>query len=475
MKNHWKFKSKIDTQSHDPELKVSFVDEFDSVSTEVKSLAITKREFSSRFFLDSNNSTVVQIKFHQQDEKTNTISRSEQRYSLQKSLWPKLAQYKVERVVFLAIQDSEYLQQVSLDAAANFYDPFFEKPRVDFEAQNIFTTPLSQVKATLNLGFRRWINLNPSDLTSLAIGKSMKDFCGENECAFTSFDEKQLSKMGMNLLVAVGQASRRSPPRLHIAEYTPKDAIGEPLVLVGKGITFDTGGINLKHHNSWVNTMKNDMGGAALMWHCFQYLVLSKVKRPVKVIIPTCENAIDAESIQPGSILKSHKGLSVIIEHTDCEGRLILADALSYANEKFKPERIYTSATLTGGSLIQFTNFFTPIHFASDQEQTRIQNIAEQLGEEFSFWPYREWYLDANKHAAADLTNMGRMPAASGGSGSSNVAAHFLSKFSNCPIVHSDIFCSTWNWGANYPGAVYGATGAPFHTMSEFFRKECET
>jgi leucyl aminopeptidase len=218
--------------------------------------------------------------------------------------------------------------------------------------------------------------------------------------------------------------------------------------------------------------MKNDMGGAGLMAQLFMGLVRSGYSKPIILAIPSCENAIDAMSMKPGVIIKSRSGKSVIIEHTDAEGRLILADTMSYICDNFAPLHMYTAATLTTASLRQFTNFFTPVHFASsDFKKTLIESSAN-YGEAFTFWDEFLPFLSGNKSNAADLTNMGRMPSHASMGGGSNVAAHFLKEFAKVPYTHLDIFNTIWNWSGDYPGAHYGCTGSVFNSLWATLRSE---
>ncbi len=333
--------------------------------------------------------------------------------------------------------------------------------------------PHYKSRLTHQLGFRAWVNENPDQLTSLELGSRLEAFCKAHGASFESFDVAKLEELGMNLLLAVGQASDRSPSRLHLATHNVKPG-SKPLLLVGKGITFDTGGINLKPHESFVNCMKNDMGGAGLMIQLFMALVETGYPGPLALAIPCCENLIDSRAMKPGAIIKSYAGKNVIIEHTDAEGRLILADALNYTQKRWDPKLTLIAATLTTASLRQFTNYFTAVHFASDRFRDALTAAGRQFGEEFSFWGEFLPFLNGNRTNAADLTNMGRMPSHSSMGGGSNVAAHFLKEFAVKPIVHLDIFATTWNWSGDYPGAHYGATGAPFNALFQCVRAETD-
>ncbi len=318
--------------------------------------------------------------------------------------------------------------------------------------------------------YRDWVNEDPSTRTSIAIAKDVSEWAsGQEQVSVQVLEEAELRERGLNLLVAVGGSSDVSPPRLVLAEYRPAGASGAPLAIVGKGVTFDTGGINVKPYASFVSMMKNDMGGAALAVALFQALVESGYKKPLLLVVPTCENAVGERAMRPGAVVKSYAGKTVRIDHTDAEGRLILADGIAYAGEKHKPHSFVCFATLTTSALNSYGPFATPVHFADAAMQGRIEEAALRMGEDFHFFPERIWHAIANGDEEADLRNTARLPGnASAGAGSRN-AAHFLLEFANAPLCHFDIFASTWNWSGQAPGVGYGATGAPLRTLLAAF------
>ncbi|MFY7927789.1 MAG: hypothetical protein ACOVS5_02870 [Oligoflexus sp.] len=329
--------------------------------------------------------------------------------------------------------------------------------------------PYSAIRWDGVLAYRRWINENPDELTSLEIGRRLKAFAESHGCTFEELGVEELKKEGMNLLVAVGQASKRSPSRCYLlGSHLGKG--GRPLMLLGKGITFDTGGINVKTHDNLVHAMKNDMGGAALMSQLFISLVKSGFDKPLLLVIPTCENLVDADSMKPGSLIQSHKGIKVLVEHTDAEGRLILADAMSYAHGRYRPAMTLCAATLTTASLRQFSGYFTAVHFAGSKVEGALQEAGQRWGERFSCWEDFLPFKAANSTKAGDLTNLGRLPSHAHIGGGSNVAAHFLREFTSEPFIHFDIFATCWNWSGDYPGSVFGATGAPFNSLFDLLR-----
>lgn len=355
------------------------------------------------------------------------------------------------------------------DFAAASFDPLYEDCgfawlRIVSRKKVATSAALAAKRFQYQIQYRRWMNENPDELTSKEMAHRLKDFAKEHKLDVTVFKKKDLKEQGMNLLLAVGQASDRSPPTLIRVDYRPKGAEGPALALVGKGITFDTGGINVKPHSSHVNCMKNDMGGAALMANLFMALVDSGCKRPLTLIIPTCENLVAKKSVKPGAVLTARSGKQVIIEHTDCEGRLILADALDYTHTDVKPDLVLVAATLTTAAMLQYSNFFTPVYFADQEWQRRLAVSSAAHGENLVHWadflPFKE-----SNSSPFGLTNLGTLSGPFPKAGNSNIAAQFLKEFYPGQMIHCDIFASGWNWSGSYPGAHYGATGAMFNTL----------
>ena len=310
-----------------------------------------------------------------------------------------------------------------------------------------------------------WINANGDDLTSLTMAQELGSFAKQYGCEFKLLELEDLQREKMNLLLAVGQASDRSPSRLIVLTHNCNGREARPLTLVGKGITFDTGGINVKAYENFVSMMKNDMGGAAVAAALFRALVRSNYSKPLALVIPACENLIDSRAMKPGCVVKSRAGKTVTIEHTDAEGRLILADALDYARTELEPRQVLSFATLTTASLRQHGPYWTPVHFAQTQQQAILQRAAHSWGEELMFWPEFIPFFESNKGRISDLTNMGRLPSHANIGCGSNVAAHFLREFVPGPYMHFDIFNSIWNWSDEYPGPRHGATGAVFNPL----------
>lgn len=323
--------------------------------------------------------------------------------------------------------------------------------------------------------FRRWVNEDPGSRTSIAIARDVAALAGDTgggRVEVEILDEHLLAQEGLNLLLAVGQASEVSPPRLCLARWVPDGAEDEaPIMLLGKGVTFDTGGINVKPYESFVSHMRNDMAGAALAFALFSHLVAGGYPRPLVLAIPACENAVGEKAMRPGSVVKSYRGPRVKIDHTDAEGRLILADALAFAEDRFQPARTFSFATLTTAALQSYGPHATPIHFADPATEALLAESSALTGEDLHFFPARPWHLEANRDDEAELKNTARLTGYMPASAGSRNAAHFLLHFARRPLVHADIFASTWNWGGDHPGTGFGATGTPLRTFVSAFSR----
>lgn len=330
--------------------------------------------------------------------------------------------------------------------------------------------PAVDAVAAAEARYRAWVEEDAAVRTSLRIASDIAEW-GRARAAtlpveVTVYDTADVARMGLNLLMAVGGASAVSPPTLVVARYTPPGTEGQaPWMLLGKGVTFDSGGINVKPYESFVSMMKNDMAGAALAFSLFAHLAEGGFPRPLLLVLPTCENPVGEGAMRPGAVVRSYRGLEVRIDHTDAEGRLILADALAWATDHHAPERVFCFATLTTAALIAYGPYATPVHFAPPDLEAALGRASAATGEDLHFFPRRVWHFEANRDEEADVKNTARLPGhASRGAGSRN-AGHFLLHFTDRPLTHFDIFASTWNWAGDAPASGWGATGAPLRTL----------
>jgi leucyl aminopeptidase len=255
--------------------------------------------------------------------------------------------------------------------------------------------------------------------------------CKEHRVGIQVLDEKMIAREKMNLLLAVSQGSVE-PPRFLILKYNGTRASQKPIVLVGKGVTFDAGGISLKPPQD-MHEMKGDMTGSAIVLSAV--LCASQLKLPVNVValMPLTENLPSGTAIKPGDVVASRKGLTVEIINTDAEGRLILADALDYAN-KFDPQAVIDIATLTGAALYVLGYAGAPVVGTRKGLMDQLRKAADATGERIWEMPLWDDYKEHMKSSFADLTNSGGKPAGT------LTASAFLSNFiGDWPWAHIDI------------------------------------
>jgi leucyl aminopeptidase len=293
----------------------------------------------------------------------------------------------------------------------------------------------------------------PSHLASVA-----NDLAGRHGFKVTVLGPKELTKMGMGALLAVAQGSQQEP-RLIVLEY--RGAGGDaPLCFVGKGVTFDSGGISIKPAAS-MEEMKYDMSGAAAVLGLFEVLGQVKPGANVVGIVPATENLPSGTAIKPGDVVKSHYGKTIEIVNTDAEGRLILADALSHARS-FAPACVIDIATLTGAVVIGLGHHATAVMGNDDPLLDEIRDAGARAGE--LCWPLPLWedYREQIKSDVADVKNTGGRPAGS------ITAGWFLREFvEGLCWAHLDV-AGTAYLDADRPDIAKGPTAVGVRLFSEF-------
>ncbi len=291
---------------------------------------------------------------------------------------------------------------------------------------------------------RDLINGNASDIHPAALAaEASKIAKSDSRYSLTVLTEKEISAQGLGLLKAVGQGSVY-PPRLIVIEYKGAPKSSRKIAIVGKGVTFDSGGQNLKPGGS-IENMREDMSGAATTLATLK--LASELSLPVNLVgvIPAANNAIDGGSYFPGDIYKSYSGKTVEILNTDAEGRLILADAISYCIKKYRPTEIIDIATLTGAIVTALGSVLGGLFSNNDELANAIIASGERSGERFWRMPVFEEHVESMKSDIADLRNMSKMKK---GAASSSTAAGFLQCFvEDIPWAHLDIAGMAWNEG----------------------------
>lgn len=282
---------------------------------------------------------------------------------------------------------------------------------------------------------RDLINRNALDITPQALAAEAQKLAKKfSSVKATILTKKEIEKEKMGLLLAVASGSRVDPA-LIIAEYRGDPSSEDLTMIVGKGITFDTGGINLKPTN-FVEDMRADMSGGAAALGIIQAAATIQLKRNLVILVPATENAIDARSYKPGDVYRSYKGTTVEITNTDAEGRLVLADALSYGQKRFAPARIIDMATLTGAIVIALGDYRAGLFSNNEKFAKLCEQAADKTGELVWRMPLDPEYKKLLKSDIADLKNASTIRMAG-----SITAATFLKEFieQNTPWIHLDI------------------------------------
>jgi leucyl aminopeptidase len=266
---------------------------------------------------------------------------------------------------------------------------------------------------------------------------------------------KEIEALGMGSFLAVAQGSDE-PPKFIVLEYRGGAKGDAPVVLVGKGITFDTGGISLKP-SAEMDEMKFDMGGAASVLGTFRALAELQPAINVVGLIPTTENMPSGKAVKPGDVVTSLSGQTIEILNTDAEGRLILCDALTYA-ERYKPAAVVDVATLTGACVIALGHHRSGL-FSPDDALAEELLAAGEAAQDLAWrMPVDEEYDEALKSHFADVANVG------GRAGGAVTAAMFLKRFATqFPWAHLDIAGTAWK-----SGLAKGATGRPVGLLTHF-------
>ncbi len=324
---------------------------------------------------------------------------------------PKKNQKRVDEFV-IAVQDSAEDQ---LTQAA-------ERGRIIADAQNFA---------------RDLVNEPANKLTPQVLAEAAKTMATEFGLKFKQLDARAISDLGMGALLGVAQGSS-NPPFLIMLEYCPSRTEGkDELALVGKGVTFDTGGISIKPADS-MEKMKYDMAGAAAVIGAMQAIAQLKPSIPVTAYAPLVENMLNGNAQRPGDIVITLAGKTVEVLNTDAEGRLILADALTYAKNN-GATHLVDAATLTGAIGIALGHYNMGAFTNSDEFLHRFMAAAQIAGEKAWQMPMDDEYKEYLKSAFADLPNIG------GRYGGSITAAWFLREFADpTPWIHLDIASTAW-------------------------------
>ncbi|HEX8833826.1 MAG TPA: leucyl aminopeptidase [Abditibacteriaceae bacterium] len=322
----------------------------------------------------------------------------------------------------------------------------------------------AQITTAANLRTRHLVN-TPSNLKwPQTLADEAQKIADENGLRCTIWDENRIQAERMGALWGVGMGSDK-PPRFIILEHIPQGMENEPpLILVGKGMTFDTGGYSLKPSTS-MEDMKDDMGGAAAVLGAMSVIGQLKPQRRIMALVASAENMVNGHAQRPGDIVTARNGKTIEVLNTDAEGRLILADTLSYATEQ-KPAAIIDMATLTGAIGIALGQEAAGLFTNNDELGEKVRAAGEAVGERV--WPFPMWdeYREHVKGTASDIKNIG-IERRAGSIAGAVFLEHFVGE--GIPWVHLDIAAVAF-LREDRPLVQRGATGFGARLILELLR-----
>jgi leucyl aminopeptidase len=309
---------------------------------------------------------------------------------------------------------------------------------------------------------KEWANRPANHATPTMLGQAAKELAQLPRVSCEVLGPKEVAKLGMGSFMAVAQGSDQ-PLQFVVLRYDGALKSKPPTVLVGKGITFDSGGISIKPAPE-MDEMKFDMSGAASVLGVFRALAQLKPAINVVGLIPSCENLINGRAVKPGDVVTSMSGQTIEILNTDAEGRLVLCDALTYA-ERFKPTAVVDIATLTGACVIALGGVRSGLFAPQDALADALMKAGDAAQDLCWRMPLDDDYAEGLKTSFADVANV------AGRAGGSITAAKFLQRFTEkFPWAHLDIAGTAWK-----SGAAKGATGRPVGLLVEYLMAQANT
>ncbi len=279
---------------------------------------------------------------------------------------------------------------------------------------------------------------NADVATPLYLEKQARDLAKKHKLRIKVLGETELKRLGAGLILAVARGSKY-PPRMIFLEYRGNPKSKDKTAILGKGITFDSGGLNLKPTKS-IETMREDMSGAAAVLGTIKAAAELKLKKNLIGVVSSAENAIGKAAYKPGDIFKSLSGKTVEIGNTDAEGRLVLADAITYTEKNYKPTRMIDMATLTGAVVVALGDYVAGMYGTDNKTMSSLFHAGERTNEKVWKLPLHQEYIDEVKSTTADINNINY-----GRKAGSIMGAAFLSKFvEKTPWTHLDIAGTSW-------------------------------
>ncbi|MBX3176851.1 MAG: leucyl aminopeptidase [Candidatus Hydrogenedentes bacterium] len=315
-------------------------------------------------------------------------------------------------------------------------------------------------------GARHLANTAPNEMTPRALADFAQGIADESGCKCTIMEPEEMERLGMNALLGVARGSAQ-PPRLIFLEHHHSDNV-KTLAIVGKGITFDTGGISIKPA-AGMHEMKYDMCGAAAVLCAFMTIAELKPAINVVAVVPAAENMTGDAAQRPGDIVKAYNGKTIEVHNTDAEGRLVLADAMAYTVDKYKPHAMVDAATLTGACVVALGHCAAGLFSNNPSLASALIAAGEATGERLWQLPLWKDYDKLIEGTHADICNVGPRE------GGAITAAAFLKNFvGDTPWAHIDIAGTAWDvkntpyWNTNH------ATGFGVRLLTKWILDQVE-
>ncbi|ERP38826.1 leucyl aminopeptidase family protein [Chitinivibrio alkaliphilus] len=315
---------------------------------------------------------------------------------------------------------------------------------------------------------RDLVNKNAGEIYPDALARQAQQLAMEFPAlTVTVFDEEEIAQEGLSLLSAVGQGSA-TPPRFILLEYQGAAPTEDPRVLVGKGITFDAGGQNLKPSGS-IENMRLDMAGAGAVLGIMKGICRLGLQENIVGVIPAAQNALGKDAYYTGDVYPSHAGKTVEVLNTDAEGRLVLADAISYCRKAYRPREIIDMATLTGAMVVALGDTVSGLFTNTPALSKGLFQAGEAVRDRLWELPVYTEHMKAMESDIADLRNVSTLKRKAG----SITAAAFLHHFAEeVPWAHLDIAGTAWNDAEPRGITPKYATGAGVRVILEYLQRQ---
>ena len=434
-----------------------------SISNDDRELFTAFLELDEEFKMISTlNSTIFLIKKNDVTEK-NRASGAKIRQNLN---------VDIKEIAFLGSKESTYhLLEGFLLSSYQFLKYFKDTEKRQYKMESILVDDSfgdDAIEELFNITTavfwaRDMVNEPVSFLNAEQLAEEITTLGLEANLEVTVLEKAQIEALKMGGLLSVNQGSI-DPPTFSIVEYKPKNAKNnKPLVLVGKGVVYDTGGLSLKPTPNSMDIMKSDMGGAATVMGAIYLAAKQALPLHIIALIPSTDNRPGLNAYAPGDVVKMYNGLTVEVLNTDAEGRMILADALSYAS-KYDPELVIDAATLTGAAHRAVGEHATVIMGNANPSLLKQLAVAgDECYERTMEFPFWDEYGEEVKSPIADLKNLG------GPSAGMITAGKFLENFVEAPYIHMDIAGPAW-LDKTTAYRTRGGSGVGVRLLYQFFK-----